>query len=725
MGQRDEQSDEAGRLLSRFRDGDMAAFEPFYRIAAPPLRRFIHRRLPSAMSQDTDDLLQEVFIRAYRSAASFRDGYVAGAWLCGIAWHVLIRHLRRRFPILCDPTALDGMCASREKMIPSSDVTLLIQDIVTLAARLPRAQREAFELVYAKGVPQPAAAAHLQCTLPQLRDRLRDARNRLRASLCATELAIKKGEKPVSRNRVHAPRLRRGVGVSQKKPTCHPTFEPQGGNRYITGLPCRAVSKGHAVMWQETSGDMNMLATSPAGKASECALRLSRHFKSRRLSDGRVWLFNTSLLNPIQLDGSDQEAEELLSLLKNGRFNELPVEIVEMLRERGILLGVGVPDLSPEDVLNAAGPAREFRINMSGRIRNLPAMQHGLETLAGYLRSCNPSYERLKVTFECEDLAGGPLRNLVMPHVQWMSRFLPFSEDAMVFCVNLRWGYVAANVGAVRMCLAPSLRLNVVVERAVTDKEIQDIEPLIKRWGFFPNIVIVLNQITSGCAQPLLEKLREQWGDEFQYSWSIPLRVPDRALASYQVMLPSDESIESLLRFIEQHPSLAHQNTLYAALKNQMSSYPAGSRMADGVFIDSAARFAPGTLAARRNPCRLADAETFLSQLPRQRAVRDQLPEPNTLNSRTGVEACEIKCEACPLRHWCGGICAIAQEPIRPSPIDLVVLERLCPIRMRFMTRLLSEAISPVPVAPPVAARFQCGKGRMSIVSSPAALLRA
>ncbi|MGC9261102.1 MAG: RNA polymerase sigma factor [Phycisphaerae bacterium] len=717
---RDEQSDEVAQLLCRLRRGERGAFERFYRITAPTLRQFINQRLPQAMRQDTDDLLQEVFIRIYGSTDNFREGGAGFAWLRGITRHVVCRHLRRRGPAMCDLAMVDNSLLNRTVSTPIGGVELLTQQIVALAARLPLRQRQAFQLVCIDGMPRPAAAVHLQCSLPQLRDRLREARKRLRTSLSATKSEMRRGGRLDPKNRFDTPRLAHSDAALQKKTAPHPTFAAQGGNSIYdtSSLSGRADRISHRAAGYLTALESPLMTT------SQCIMRLSRHFRSCRLSDGRMWLFNTSRLNPIQLDGSDQEAEDLLSLLKMGRLNELPIDVVEMLHERGIVLESGIPDLSPEDVLNTVGPAREFRLSMSGRCRNLPGMQRGLEALAGYLRSCNPRYGRLRVTFECGDLAGGPLRNLVMPHVQWVSRFLPFGEGAMDFCVNLRWSYVAANVEAVRMCLAPSLRLNIVVDRAVTDKEIQDIGPLIKRWGFFPNIFVVLNRITSGCAQALLEKLREQWGDEFQYSLSIPLRVPDRPLASYQAMLPPDESIKSLLCFIEQHPPLARQNTWYAALKSQMSLYPADGRMADGVFVDGDGRFAPGMLIARRDPCRLADAEAFLSQLPLERTVRSQPLQPDRLNSRPLVAASEIKCEACPLKLWCGGICAIAGEPVKPIPIDLAVLELLCPARTSVMTRLLTEAISSVPLVPPATARFQCSKGRMSILSYPASSLK-
>lgn len=721
MEQRDKQLDEAGHLLGRFRRGDMAAFELFYRIAAHPLRRYIHRRLPPTMRQDTEDIVQEVFIRVYNGAGSFREGYPAWPWLSGVARHVVAHHLRRHSPVLCDLAMIDDAVVNRKVSIPFGDVELLFQHVVNLIFHLSGKQRQAFQLVYINGMSRSDAAERLQCTLPQLRDRLREARKRLLALLNATELKMQRGGKPYSHNRIGSLRPARLEGASLKKSTSHPTFGPSCGNNIYDRISLSDRLDG---ICDQVAGGM-MPAISPLTTIPDCALHLSRHFKSCRLSDGRTWLFNTSRLNPIQLDGSDQEAEELLSLLHNGRFNELPIDVVGMLRERGILLGTGAPDLSPEEVMYTGGPAREFRITMSGRIRNLPATEHGLEALGGYLRSCSPRYGSLRVIFECGDLAAGSLRDIVIPRVQWMASFLPFSGDAMAFCVNLRWNYVAANTEIVRMCLAPSLRLNILVERAVTDKEIQNITPLIKRWGFLPNIVIVLNQITSGCAQQLLEKLREQWGNDFQYSFSIPLRTPERALASYRVMLPTDDSIASLLCFIEQHPPLAHQNTLYSALKARMISYLDCGRMTDGVFVDGDGRFAPGLLAARRNPCHVVDAETFLSQLPRERgadAPANPANRVDALSSSSAIEACEARCEACPLKLWCGGICSIAGEPVKPMSVDLAVLELLCPVRMGVMTRLLTEALSTNPEASPVTARFQCRKGQISIVSSPASL---
>jgi DNA-directed RNA polymerase specialized sigma24 family protein len=60
------------------------------------------------------------------------------------------------------------------------DLAVLIEDLRALSTRLPAAQREAFELVHIQRLSRAEAALKAGCTLPQLRDRLREARGRLR-----------------------------------------------------------------------------------------------------------------------------------------------------------------------------------------------------------------------------------------------------------------------------------------------------------------------------------------------------------------------------------------------------------------------------------------------------------------------------------------------------------------------------------------------------------------
>src|ERR1035437_1088639 len=158
------------QLMQRVQQGDSAAFESLYQLTAPTVERFVRRRLPRGAQHEADDIVQEVFLHAYRSAANFRCTSTAEGWLCGIARHILMRHLRTRSHLARDLIPLDNLPANARSS-SASDPSPLIQDFRKLTSKLPPAQRQAFELVHLAGLSRPVAAQCLQCTLPQLRDR--------------------------------------------------------------------------------------------------------------------------------------------------------------------------------------------------------------------------------------------------------------------------------------------------------------------------------------------------------------------------------------------------------------------------------------------------------------------------------------------------------------------------------------------------------------------------
>lgn len=69
-------------IVTRIAEGDPAAFEEFYEIYAPMVHAIILARV---RRDEVDDLVQEVFIAAYRGIGGLRDRAAAGAWLASIA----------------------------------------------------------------------------------------------------------------------------------------------------------------------------------------------------------------------------------------------------------------------------------------------------------------------------------------------------------------------------------------------------------------------------------------------------------------------------------------------------------------------------------------------------------------------------------------------------------------------------------------------------------------
>jgi RNA polymerase sigma factor (sigma-70 family) len=95
MSQPNPGADDEAALLSRVALGDRAAFARLYERSAARLLGVV-LRIERNRSQ-AEDILQEVFIKVWRSAASFDAGRAqAATWLASVARNAAIDGLRRR-----------------------------------------------------------------------------------------------------------------------------------------------------------------------------------------------------------------------------------------------------------------------------------------------------------------------------------------------------------------------------------------------------------------------------------------------------------------------------------------------------------------------------------------------------------------------------------------------------------------------------------------------------
>src|SRR4029434_635958 len=81
-------------LAQRCRHGDATAFEELYRAHAGRLYNLVFRMVGSA--HEAEDLLQEVFLNAYRKLGSFRGDSSLGTWLYRLAVNQCLDVLRGR-----------------------------------------------------------------------------------------------------------------------------------------------------------------------------------------------------------------------------------------------------------------------------------------------------------------------------------------------------------------------------------------------------------------------------------------------------------------------------------------------------------------------------------------------------------------------------------------------------------------------------------------------------
>ena len=87
-------------VLQRARAGDGAAFAVLLRCYDPGLRALAFRLLGDAGRMD--DVLQEAYLKAYRSLSRFEGGSAVGTWLYRIVYNACINDIlsRARRPVI-------------------------------------------------------------------------------------------------------------------------------------------------------------------------------------------------------------------------------------------------------------------------------------------------------------------------------------------------------------------------------------------------------------------------------------------------------------------------------------------------------------------------------------------------------------------------------------------------------------------------------------------------
>lgn len=81
------------RLVERICAGDQEAFNEFYRMFAPMVHGIILAKVPR---DEVEDIVQEVFISAYKNLHTVRDKNAVGAWLAMIARNCAAEFYRYR-----------------------------------------------------------------------------------------------------------------------------------------------------------------------------------------------------------------------------------------------------------------------------------------------------------------------------------------------------------------------------------------------------------------------------------------------------------------------------------------------------------------------------------------------------------------------------------------------------------------------------------------------------
>jgi RNA polymerase sigma-70 factor, ECF subfamily len=152
------------------------AFETLWLDLHEPLCRFVCSR--TANVDDAEDILQDVFLRAYHHLGTVRDPERLQSWVYQIARRRLIDHYRSRRQWVDLPETLPGDAEQEDET--GEPLLASLRDVVD---GLPESYREALVLTDLQGMAQQDLAGRLGISLSGAKSRVQRARQKVKETL--------------------------------------------------------------------------------------------------------------------------------------------------------------------------------------------------------------------------------------------------------------------------------------------------------------------------------------------------------------------------------------------------------------------------------------------------------------------------------------------------------------------------------------------------------------
>ena len=173
-------------LVARCRAGDVDAFETLYKQHGARIFSLASRMAGSP--EEGEDLLQEIFLQAYRKLGSFKGDATIGTWLYRLAVNHCLDFVRSRQAKMATATeALDGDLAIEPRAPRETPIARI--DLERALERLPPGCREAFVLHDVEGYDHKEVAEMLGIAEGTSKSQVFKARMKLRALLQARTIA--------------------------------------------------------------------------------------------------------------------------------------------------------------------------------------------------------------------------------------------------------------------------------------------------------------------------------------------------------------------------------------------------------------------------------------------------------------------------------------------------------------------------------------------------------
>ncbi|HET9710532.1 MAG TPA: sigma-70 family RNA polymerase sigma factor [Pyrinomonadaceae bacterium] len=161
-------------LVKAVLDGDRDGFGRLYDLYAPLVHGILLARVPRA---EVDDLVQDIFLHAYKKLHTLRDGAAFGPWIAMIARNRAVDFHRRSRETVEINDELRGSDTHDSKAA----------EILELIRSLPEAYRETLVLRLVEGMTGPEIAARTGLTAASVRVNLHRGMKLLRERLGVME----------------------------------------------------------------------------------------------------------------------------------------------------------------------------------------------------------------------------------------------------------------------------------------------------------------------------------------------------------------------------------------------------------------------------------------------------------------------------------------------------------------------------------------------------------
>ena len=170
-----------GRRIPTFSDPETKRAQ--FEAAALPFtgRLYSAARRLTGSDDYAADLVQDTFLRAYRTFENFRPGTNCRAWLFTILYSIFLNERTRHRPTLLTAEQLDMVAAADRELAPGDSPWSL--EVERALMQLPSAFRAAVLLVDVEELSYEEAAAAAGCLIGTLRSRLFRGRQLLGAML--------------------------------------------------------------------------------------------------------------------------------------------------------------------------------------------------------------------------------------------------------------------------------------------------------------------------------------------------------------------------------------------------------------------------------------------------------------------------------------------------------------------------------------------------------------